>query len=296
MFESRIGDILAKFIKEYAENDTSPSRAYTARWTSIDDAITKLRLDDLNSMARPGVDTGMPAPFRWIEDGDGPIVAASRFYNRTGWRDVGGFSVSSWQRALLHLGTQEEIVLPYSNLSDNGINYQRYVKFDLPAVSGTLTGKNGQPGTDEGAGGDQGGTVTRPTNLSYSPSTLTLNKGEAMTPVTPTVDGDAVESWTSSKALPNDLTIGADGTISGTPEVLSEDDYTITATNSAGSATVDIRIVVRDTLEPYLDEAETLYENILDKAWKDFQVPDPHKGRTGGTASGGFYDTSFIPV
>ena len=85
-----------------------------------------------------------------------------------------------------------------------------------------------------------------PTNLAYSPSTLTLTKGELMTSVMPTSSGGAVVSWAVSPALPAGLAIDSStGEISGTPtSVTPIASYTVTATNSGGSvsATIDIEV------------------------------------------------------
>ena len=77
-----------------------------------------------------------------------------------------------------------------------------------------------------------------PTNIAFTLSTLTLTKGEPMTPISPTSGGGAVISWSVSPSLPAGLTIdSATGEISGTPTSVTPNAvYTVTATNSGGTA------------------------------------------------------------
>ena len=240
MLESRIGDLIAGFIKEYAKNDTSAARAYTARWTSVSDAISKLGLDGLTGILTGAKQTKMPAPFRWIESGNGRLGALHQYKNQ-------------WQGAMLRLGTSETIRMPGSEQIDNNIDYQRYAGIPLQAVSGTLQGKNGQPGTDESAGGDQGDVVTEtpPTNLSYSPSTLTLTKNQAMTEVVPTVTG-TVDTWTISPDLPPGLLFDpGSGAIKGKPtNAVASRDHLVTAGNDGGDVDTTITIVIENIPAP----------------------------------------------
>ena len=87
-----------------------------------------------------------------------------------------------------------------------------------------------------------------PSLVSYSPSSFTETKGTAMTAVSPTSSGGPVVSWSISPGLPTGLSIDTStGEISGTPTVLSSfTTYTITATNTGGSATTTIDITVND--------------------------------------------------
>ena len=87
-----------------------------------------------------------------------------------------------------------------------------------------------------------------PSSVSYSPSTLTLTKGTAMTTVTPTSSGGSVITWTVAPSLPTGLAIDAStGAISGTPTVvIAATTYTITATNTGGSTTATVSITVND--------------------------------------------------
>ena len=87
-----------------------------------------------------------------------------------------------------------------------------------------------------------------PSSLTYSPSSFTLTKNTAMTTVTPTVSGGPVTSWSVSPSLPVGLSLDSStGAISGTPTAItSSATYTVTATNSGGSTTADVTIVVND--------------------------------------------------
>ncbi|WP_433967148.1 putative Ig domain-containing protein [Tunturiibacter gelidiferens] len=84
-----------------------------------------------------------------------------------------------------------------------------------------------------------------PTNLVYSPATIAATITRTITTDTPTVTG-TVTSYTVSPALPAGLSLNAStGAISGTPTtVTSQATYTVTATNSAGSATANLAITV----------------------------------------------------
>ena len=87
-----------------------------------------------------------------------------------------------------------------------------------------------------------------PSSLTYSPSSFTLTKGTAMTTVTPTASGGTITSWSVSPSLPAGLSLDSStGAISGTPTAItSSATYTVTASNSGGSTTADVTIVVND--------------------------------------------------
>ncbi len=71
-----------------------------------------------------------------------------------------------------------------------------------------------------------------------------------MTTNTPTVSGGAIVSWSISPTLPTGLAFDTStGAISGTPtQLLTRAMYTITATNSGGTATAYLNITVVDEL------------------------------------------------
>ena len=99
-----------------------------------------------------------------------------------------------------------------------------------------------------GCGGGGGGSSTpqAPCDLIYSIVFLSLEEGELLTPLTPTVGCGVVSDWSVTPALPDGLTISqGDGTISGTPTTAgTDDDYLITASNSTGSTDFTLRILI----------------------------------------------------
>jgi hypothetical protein len=87
-----------------------------------------------------------------------------------------------------------------------------------------------------------------PSSLSYtSPNVFTKNI--AITPLSPSISGGAVVSYSIAPALPFGLSFDtASGVISGTPSVISgSSTYTVTATNSGGSTSFGIVITVNDS-------------------------------------------------
>jgi len=89
---------------------------------------------------------------------------------------------------------------------------------------------------------------TPPISIVYSSSSLSLSKDALMTPITPTSTGGIVDTWSVSPPLPGGLSLDSStGEISGTPIAMSPlTNYTVTATNTAGSASVNLTIIVND--------------------------------------------------
>ena len=85
-------------------------------------------------------------------------------------------------------------------------------------------------------------------SITYSTNSFTLTKGTAMTTATVTSTGGTVVSYAVSPSLPAGLSLDTStGAISGTPtEVTSSASYTITATNTGGTDTASVTIVVND--------------------------------------------------
>ena len=97
-------------------------------------------------------------------------------------------------------------------------------------------------------------TTTAP-SISISPNTVTATAGTAIADITITSTGDDVVSYGIDPAIGNGLSFDTStGTISGTPDAAApEIIYTITATNTAGTATATVAITVEaaaDTTAP----------------------------------------------
>ena len=88
-------------------------------------------------------------------------------------------------------------------------------------------------------------TVTAPANFVYPQTTINATAGQAISTDTPTVTG-TVTSYSVAPALPAGLGLSTTtGAISGTPTAATaQATYTITATNSAGSTTATVQILV----------------------------------------------------
>ena len=89
--------------------------------------------------------------------------------------------------------------------------------------------------------------IPSPSGLSYrTPNVFT--RSIYMAPLNPTVGGGTVASYSVSPALPAGLSLNTQtGVISGTPRAVSAtNEYTITATNIAGSTTANLSITVND--------------------------------------------------
>jgi hypothetical protein len=84
-----------------------------------------------------------------------------------------------------------------------------------------------------------------PTNLVYPQTSITATAGQAIVTDSPSVTG-TVTSYSVSPALPAGLNLSAStGAISGTPtSVTAQATYTITAANTAGTATATVQITV----------------------------------------------------
>jgi len=83
--------------------------------------------------------------------------------------------------------------------------------------------------------------------ISYPNSVLTFSPGTAIQPLVPTNSGGTVLNWSVRPALPPGLVFStATGILSGTPSAVSPaSHYTVTASNTGGSAAADLLITVR---------------------------------------------------
>ena len=89
-------------------------------------------------------------------------------------------------------------------------------------------------------------TAVAPSALSYSPASQTVRQGTAITAMAPSASGGAIVSYVISPALPAGLTFNTStGAISGnlTAAQTGTVAYTITASNSGGSATATVTLI-----------------------------------------------------
>jgi gliding motility-associated-like protein len=115
----------------------------------------------------------------------------------------------------------------------------------LATTTYTITGTN--------SGGSTSTTIsiritdTAPTSLEYS-TPIVLFKGVLITPLTPSNSGGAIVSYAISPSLPAGLTLNTTtGAITGRPTVPSANtDYAITGTNTGGTVSKTISILVND--------------------------------------------------
>jgi subtilisin-like proprotein convertase family protein len=110
-----------------------------------------------------------------------------------------------------------------------------------------------------------------PFSLSYSSNPATYTKDTAISNKTPTISGGAVVSYAVSPALPAGLTLNTStGIISGTPTTLATSvNYTVTATNTGGSATASVGITVNDVAPSALTYSSNPASYIKDTAISD---------------------------
>ena len=87
-----------------------------------------------------------------------------------------------------------------------------------------------------------------PSSITYVPGSFTLTMGTPLVAVTPTAEGDPVDSWSIDPTLPAGLSFDpSTGEISGTPSAVSPlTTYIVTATNTGGSGDGTITIQVND--------------------------------------------------
>jgi exo-beta-1,3-glucanase (GH17 family) len=101
-----------------------------------------------------------------------------------------------------------------------------------------------------------------PANLLYASGLVVIPEFMTIIPEQPTSSGGAVVSYTISPALPPGLFLsGTTGDIFGTPTVDSPPtQYTVTATNSAGSTTAALTLAVEDQVQRFVAQ---VYRDLL---------------------------------
>ena len=143
-----------------------------------------------------------------------------------------------------------------------------FKSFDKAILSFLLTSSLGFSIVLSGCGGNQSTPkVTAPSNLAYPQTSITATIGQAVTADVPTVVG-TVTSYSISPALPSGLSFDmSSGTISGTPTVAApQATYSVTATNSAGSASAAVQIAVRIAAPSSLVYSQTLITATIGQA------------------------------
>lgn len=142
----------------------------------------------------------------------------------------------------------------------------------------TVTGSNSAGSVQATVNITVTSTATAPSNLVYT-TPVTYPTGYAITTNTPTVSGTTPMTFSVSPSLPAGLTLsGSTGAISGTPTtVTAAANYTVTATNSAGStqATVNITVAL-GAPGPFT------YSNDPNLGYTGFQLASMTPTHTGG--------------
>jgi alpha-tubulin suppressor-like RCC1 family protein len=107
-------------------------------------------------------------------------------------------------------------------------------------------------GACSGGGASDPASSTAPAGLNYSANPVVYTVGIPITANTPSSSGGSVTSYSVSPALPAGLTLNtATGVLSGTPTAaIPAAVYTVTASNSGGSATVGLSITVSAAVAP----------------------------------------------
>ena len=102
--------------------------------------------------------------------------------------------------------------------------------------------------------------------IAYNPASFVFTRGSPIPPVVPTSSGGAISSWSIVPALPTGLSFNtATGTISGSPSQLSSSTrYTVTGTNTGGSATATLALAVVDPVPAiqYATTTQTLVRGV----------------------------------
>ncbi|MBE7413072.1 MAG: lactonase family protein [Leptospiraceae bacterium] len=94
---------------------------------------------------------------------------------------------------------------------------------------------------------------SKPNSITYSPTPYLFRQNSVITSVTPTITGGTPTSCTSSPTLPTGLVLSSNCVLSGTPTTgTAMTTYTITGSNSGGSATGSVTIQTLFSVPKYL--------------------------------------------
>jgi gliding motility-associated-like protein len=123
-----------------------------------------------------------------------------------------------------------------------------------------------------------------PLNLVYNPNSQTVRQGTAINNMVPTVGGGAVITYTIAPSLPSGISINATtGVVSGNLSAAQTGSqvYTITATNSGGSATATITLIFNSAPTDITLSATSIAENnAANAAVGTMSSTDPDAGDT----------------
>ncbi|MGB2340946.1 MAG: putative Ig domain-containing protein, partial [Candidatus Poseidoniaceae archaeon] len=131
-------------------------------------------------------------------------------------------------------------------------------------------------------------------SITFTPSSLNLVTGTAMTSVTATNSGGSIVSCSVSPSLPSGLSLSNTCTLSGTPTVASSAaSYTITATNTGGSDTATFSLTVQAS-GGSLTITPTNREGSVNSAIANITMSYTHTASNYGWTSGVSNSTSTI--
>ncbi|MDG1548950.1 MAG: putative Ig domain-containing protein, partial [Candidatus Poseidoniaceae archaeon] len=185
---------------------------------------------------------------------------------------------------VLTLGTPMNVVTPTANggpIVTFSINPLLPAGLSFDQATGTI---DGTPTaitssvtytiTATNSGGADSTTITLevndviPSEVEYNPSSFVETKGTGMSPASPSAEGGTITLWEISPALPAGLSIDSStGVISGIPSAVSSlDTYTITASNTGGSATTTIDITVNDIIPSSVSYTGSPYVETIDSS------------------------------
>ncbi|MGB0377747.1 MAG: Ig domain-containing protein, partial [Poseidonia sp.] len=123
-------------------------------------------------------------------------------------------------------------------------------------------------------------------SITFTPSSLILATGAAMTPITASNSGGSIVSCSVSPSLPSGLSLSNTCTLSGTPTVASSAaTYTITATNTGGSDTATFSLTVQAS-GGTLTISPTSREGSVNSALANITMSYTHTASNYGWTSG----------